>query len=91
MRGVTAPPSDELVARLRAAGCVYAEDEAHLLVGCRLAIVPQGAAEFGVVRMMWAHIEPEIAFDLGIFGTAEEARPSLAPDGPRTRPEDAGA
>lgn len=58
------------------------DEEAHLLVGCRLAIVPHGPAEFGVVRMMWAHIEQDIAFDLGIFATIEEARGWLADDRP---------
>jgi hypothetical protein len=54
------------------------DEEADLLIGCRLAIVPHGTAEFGIVRMMWAHIETEIAFDLGIFATIEEARAWLS-------------
>jgi hypothetical protein len=54
------------------------DQEAHLLAGSRLAIVPHGPAEFGIVRMLWGHIEAEIAFDLGIFATIEEARSWLA-------------
>ncbi len=66
--------ADEI--RLRAERLL--DEEAHLLVGRRLAIVPSGPAGFGVVRMMWSHIETDIAFDLGIFGTIEEARAWLA-------------
>ena len=52
--------------------------EAHLLVGCRLAIVPHGTAGFGVVRMLWGQVEADVRLDFGVFATIEEARAWLA-------------
>ncbi|MFD9484411.1 putative protein N(5)-glutamine methyltransferase [Streptomyces sp. NPDC059991] len=75
MRLITTPPPDAVVARLRAAGCVFAEDEAELLVSTARtpaeldAMVARRAEGLPLEHVLgWAEFHGvRVAVDPGVF------------------------